>query len=150
MKLLIVGNSFGEDSLRYLHQIAKAHKVNIKAVNLYIGGCSLYRHYRNMLSDEAVYDYQINGFSTKIMVSLSKALLSDEWDFVLLQQCSPQSGELDSYEPYATALAEYIRRYAPKAKLFVNQTWTFEVGTPRFKLTSYETPETMFPAIKEN
>ena len=150
MKLLIIGNSFGEDSLRYLHEIAKAYKVNIKAVNLYIGGCSLYRHYRNMLSDEAVYDYQINGFSTKITVSLSKALLSDEWDFVLLQQCSPESAEPESYEPYATELAEYVRRHAPKAKLYVNQTWTFETDSARFKLTSYETPETMFPALKES
>lgn len=149
MKLLIIGNSFGEDSLRYLHQIAKAHKVNIKAVNLYIGGCSLYRHYRNLLSDEATYDFQINGFSTKIMVSLSKALLSDEWDFILLQQCSPESGNPNSYEPYATALADYVRRYAPKAKLYINQTWTFETGAPRFKLTAFETPEEMFPAIKE-
>lgn len=150
VKLLVVGNSFGDDCTHYLHQVARADGVDIKAVNLYIGGCSLYRHYRNMLSGAAVYDYQINGFFTKIMVSLSEGLLSDEWDYVLLQQCSPESGEPESYEPYATALTEYVRRHAPKAKIFVHETWTFEAGIPRFKLTSYETPETMFPAIKEN
>ena len=66
IKLLVVGNSFGDDCTHYLHQVARADGVDIKAVNLYIGGCSLYRHYRNMLSGEAVYDYQINGFFTKI------------------------------------------------------------------------------------
>ena len=55
IKILILGNSFGQDSVRYLNGISRAGKKEIRVVNLYIGGCSLYRHYRNMLSEEAAY-----------------------------------------------------------------------------------------------
>ncbi len=150
MKVLFIANSFGHDCTHYLYNVARADGKKWKVVNLYIGGCSLYRHYRNMLSGADAYEFEINGHGkTGIFVSLTEALLSDEWDVVVTQQCSPESGEPDSYEPYATALAEFVRIHAPKAKFYVQQTWTFETDAPRFKLTSYETPETMFPAIKE-
>ena len=148
MKVLFIANSFGEDCTRYLHGIARADGKNWKVVNLYIGGCSLYRHYRNMLSGEAAYEFQINGHKSGIMVSLQQALLSDEWDVVATQQCSPQSGDEASYEPFATELAAFVRTYAPKAKFYVHQTWTFETDAPRFKLTSFTNPEDMIEAIK--
>ena len=150
LKLLVIGNSFGSDCTRYLHNVARADGKDTKIVNIYIGGCSLYRHYRNMLSEEPAYNYEINGFRTDIYVSLKEALLSDEWDVVITQQCSPDSGEPETYEPYATALADYIHKLAPEAKFFIQQTWTFEREAPRFKLTSYTTPEAMFPAIERN
>ena len=150
LKILCIGNSFGSDSQRYLWGTARADGKDIKAVNLYIGGCSLYRHYRNMLSGAAVYNYEINGHRTDLMVSLGQVLLMEEWDIIYTQQCSPESGEDERYEPYARELAAYIRRCAPGAKYFVHQTWTFEAGAPRFKLTSYTEPETMIEAIRRN
>ena len=61
MNILSIGNSFSEDATRYLHQIALFDNVEINTVNLYIGGCSLERHYRNILSEERVYELQYNG-----------------------------------------------------------------------------------------
>lgn len=150
MKVLFIANSFGEDTTRYLHGIARADGKNWKVVNLYIGGCSLYRHYRNMLSGEKAYEFEMNGHvKSGIFVSLTEALLSDEWDVVITQQCSPKSGEEDSYEPFATAIAEFVRIHAPKAKFYVMQTWTFETDAPRFKMTSYTNPDDMIVAIKD-
>ena len=59
MQILSIGNSFSSDATRYLHRIAKAAGDDITTVNLYIGGCPLSRHYRNMLSKEkeAVFEY---------------------------------------------------------------------------------------------
>lgn len=149
MKVLFIANSFGSDCTRYLYDVARTDGKKWKVVNLFIGGCSLYRHYRNMLSGDAEYELEVNGHRSGFFVSLTEALLSDEWDVVVTQQCSPKSGEADSYEPFATAIAEFVRIHAPKAKFYIQQTWTFETDAPRFKLTSYETPEEMFPAIKE-
>ncbi|MCQ2426882.1 MAG: DUF4886 domain-containing protein [Clostridia bacterium] len=150
LKILCIGNSFGTDCTRYLYGVARADGKEVKVVNLYIGGCSLYRHYRNMLADAAEYAYEINGFSTGLKVSISQALLMDEWDIVFTQQCSPKSGEPESYEPYATALADYIKECNPGCKFWVHQTWTFEYETPRFKLTSFTEPVSHFAAIKKN
>ena len=47
-KVLAIGNSFSRDATCYLHQIAKGAGVDAKIVNLYIGGCSLERHWQNI------------------------------------------------------------------------------------------------------
>ena len=76
MQILAIGNSFSSDATRYLHGIARAGGVPLQVTNLYIGGCSLERHFRNMHSDARAYDLQCNGHSTGFSVSLSEALLS--------------------------------------------------------------------------
>ena len=55
MKVLSIGNSFSCDAQRYLHRIAKKDGVQLKTVNLFIGGCSLRTHYLNALQDAAAY-----------------------------------------------------------------------------------------------
>ena len=147
-KFLFISNSFGVDSTRYLYGISRAAGKDIKVVTLYIGGCSLYRHYRNMLSEERAYELYINGTQSGFFVSLKEALLSDEWDVVATQQSSPKSGEYDAYSPFDEELAAYIRKLAPRAKLWLQMTWSFAEGLPRFKLTSYETRAEMIPAIR--
>ena len=148
-KILLISNSFGEDATRYLYGIARAAKENVKVVTLYIGGCSLYRHYRNMLSEERAYEFILNGCRSGLSVSLKEALLSDEWDFVTLQQCSPLSGDEGSYFPYITELASYVRKTAPAAKLYIHETWSFAEGCARFALTGFSTREEMIPAVKK-
>ena len=147
-KILLISNSFGEDATRYLYGIARAAGEDVKVVTLYIGGCSLYRHYRNMLSEEKAYEYIFNGVRSGLSVSLKEALLSDEWDLVTLQQCSPKSGDSESYFPYITELAEYVRKMAPEAKLYTHETWSFAEGCSRFGYTNFTTREEMIPAVK--
>lgn len=147
IKILVVGNSFGEDSVRYLYGIARASGTELKVVNLYIGGCSLYRHYRNMLSEEAAYAYEINGMSTGLYVSLKQALLMEEWTHIVLQQCSPESGEYERYQPYLNELTAYVRRLCPPAKVGLNMTWTFADGCSRFHMTPFAGRDDMMPAI---
>ena len=131
MNILSIGNSFSCDAQRYLHQIAKADGVNICCFNLYIGGCPLSKHYRNMLSEERVYTLEMNGSSTGFCVSLKEALLNRDWDVITVQQVSSQSPNYDTYQPYLDGLVEYIRRLAPKAKIAVHQTWAYEQGSKR-------------------
>ena len=77
MKILSIGNSFSQDAQRYLHRLALKEGVQLKTVNLYIGGCPLRTHYLNMLDDNVAYDFQFNGQSTGIKVSIRQALVSD-------------------------------------------------------------------------
>ena len=131
MNILSIGNSFSQDAHRYLHAIAKADGVELHTFNLYIGGCSLSRHYRNMLSRERAYTLQMNGTSTGFPVSLEEALLNRDWDIVTLQQASPVSADYSTYVPYLEKLAEYVRHCAPKAKIVIHQTWAYEQGSER-------------------
>ena len=148
-KILAISNSFGVDATRYLYDVARREGKTVKVVTLHIGGCSLYRHYRNMLSDERAYEYYINGINSGLKVSLKEALLSDEWSVVTLQQCSPKSATWSSYEPYLTELSEYVKRLAPAAKQYIHETWSFADGCTRFGLTGYTGREDMIPKIRE-
>lgn len=117
INILSIGNSFSQDAQRYLNRIAKLDGVELKTFNLYIGGCPLSYHYRNMLSEERKYVLEMNGEYTGFFVSLKEALLNRDWDVITLQQVSSQAPCYDTYQPYLNELAEYIRKYAPKAKL---------------------------------
>jgi len=148
MNVLAISNSFGDDANRYLHQIARAAGKRIEVATLYIGGCTLDTHYRNMLGNKSAYDLRFNGHITGFKVSIEEALLSREWDVVTLQQGSRKSYDPDSYEPYASALAEFVRDCAPKAKLLVHQTWAYRPnGELLHNVTPYETSEDMFRDI---
>ena len=57
INILAIGNSFSEDATHYLHQIAKGSGIATKVVNLYIGGCSLETHCKNILDKEKAYRY---------------------------------------------------------------------------------------------
>ena len=100
MKILSIGNSFSQDAHRYLSRLARREGVALKAVNLYIGGCSLRQHYLNMLDDIADYDFEFNGEKTGIKESIKEALASDDWDIVTLQQASNFSPNYQTYTPY--------------------------------------------------
>ena len=149
MKILAIGNSFSQDATRYLYGIARADGVSLEVVNLYIGGCSLERHYRNMLSEQKAYALEINGHKTGFFVSLNEALANRQWDIITLQQASPVSADADSYSPYIEALNDYIKKYQPKAKIYIHQTWAYEKDSARLKdVAKFETPDDMMAAVR--
>ena len=149
MKVLAIGNSFSQDATRYLHQIAKADGVDLTVANLFIGGCSLFRHFKNIQMDLKDYILEFNGESTDFYVSVKEALLTREWDVITLQQASNLSPDFDSYQPYINVIADYIRTYAPKAKLYIHQTWGYETGSARITNLNYNTYHEMFADVEK-
>lgn len=149
LKVLAIGNSFSQDATRYLHQIAKADDVDLKVVNLYIGGCSLSTHYQNMLEDKRAYSLEFNGEVTGFFVSIREALESDTWDVVTLQQVSQEAPRYDTYQPYLDELAAYVRRYRPESKLYIHQTWAYEENSARLcEELKYARPQEMLDDVK--
>ena len=61
LKILTIGNSFSDDTMQYVYQIAKdvGYK-EVKLGNLFIGGCSLDKHATNAKENKASYEYRIN------------------------------------------------------------------------------------------
>lgn len=149
MRILTIGNSFSEDATRYLNQIAKAQGVYFEVVNICIGNCSLERHYRNMLGDKKDYMLCYNGSFTGFYTTLEEALLSREWDVVTIQQVSHESCKRESFYPYITELADYIRTCQPKAKLLLQETWAYEDGSHRMTVElGYESHKAMLKDVQ--
>ena len=48
-KVLMIGNSFSICCLQHLPQVAADRGVDLDLASLYIGGCSLQRHWENVL-----------------------------------------------------------------------------------------------------
>lgn len=150
MKVLSIGNSFSQDSQRYLHQIAKNEGVALKCVNLYIGGCSLQTHYMNMTENKAAYSFELNGESLGLPVSIADALRSDNWDVVTLQQVSHLSPDYSTYIPYITILADFVRLYRPNARIMIHQTWSYEQDSKRLnEELGYRDQHEMFSDIEK-
>lgn len=131
MNVISIGNSFSQDAQRYLHRIARADRFSLNTFNLYIGGCSLWQHYRNMISEQDAYMLEMNGESTGIYVSLKEALLSRNWDVVTIQQVSNEAPYYKTYQPYLDKVAEFVKICVPKAKVAIHQTWAYEQNCQR-------------------
>lgn len=149
MKVLCIGNSFSSDATRYLQSIARAAGEKWQVGNLYIGGCSLERHFRNMLTGNDAYELYWNGSPSGFFVSLKEALLSRAWDVVTLQQASHFSPFYDSYQPYLRELAAFVRSLCPKAKVYIHQTWAYEADSAKLASVDFATPEEMFSAVEK-
>lgn len=137
IKILAVGNSFSQDATHYLHQIAQADGVDIKVVNLYIGGCSLERHWDNIQREAEEYLYEENGCSTGEYVSVQKALDMEKWDYIMTQQVSHESGIPETYHPYIECIADYMREKAPQAELLLHETWAYETDSLHSQFCNY-------------
>ncbi len=137
MKILAIGNSFSEDATTYLYSIAKNTGEELYVVNLYIGGCSLEQHAKNLKTDEKLYGKFINTHYIDDKVSIKDTLLSEVWDIVSIQQVSQYSGLIETYEPYATELIDAIKKYAPLAKIYFHQTWAYEIDSKHEGFVNY-------------
>jgi beta-glucosidase len=86
VRVLAIGNSFSQDAVeQYLHELAEADGYQLIIGNLYIGGCSLERHYNNMVNNTADYAYRkigLDGVKRETTSMTLDAGMDDEaWDY---------------------------------------------------------------------
>ena len=137
MKILAIGNSFSQDAMTYMEDIAEScGRTDIIAANLYIGGCPLTKHAENLKTDELEYDYQIRGKGL-YKTSIHAALLSDDWDVITMQQVSGDSGLYDTYHPYIDYVYAEVKRLCPNAKVLLHRTWAYEEKSNHGRFADY-------------
>ncbi|MBE6673610.1 MAG: DUF4886 domain-containing protein [Ruminococcaceae bacterium] len=134
MNVLCIGNSFSQDATRYLHQVS-GEELFVR--NLYIGGCSLERHYNNIVGDVADYEYQKNGRCLR-MISIAEALKKKKWDYITVQQVSQDSGIIDTYEPFLGEIVKYLKENCPSAKIVLHRTWAYAQTSDHGGFVNYD------------
>lgn len=137
IRILAVGNSFSDDAFHYLHDIAAADGIDLTAVNLYIGGCNLETHWRNVCSGEKAYARMENGVFTGRYVSILETLEEGDWDYIMTQQASHDSGILDTYFPYLQYLVNCFRMVCPEATVLLHETWAYERDSDHSAFSRY-------------
>ena len=144
VNILCIGNSFSEDATAYLQRIAGGE---LYVRNLAIGGCSLERHYNNIIEDKAVYWYEENAVAIKDS-SVRDALSEREWDYITVQQVSHDSGIIDTYEPFLGEIVKYLHENCPSAKIVLHRTWAYAETSDHGGFANYDRDRTkMFNAI---
>ena len=133
MKILALGNSFSTDCTTHLGRMTDA-----TVRNLYIGGCSLERHARNL--DDRIADYELQRDGVMMgesHVTANEVIAAENWDVITLQQVSQLSGIYESMEPHLSTVVSHIRTLCPMAKLVWNQTWAYATYTTHAGYANY-------------
>lgn len=153
-KVLAIGNSFSEDSLEHLYKVAAdLGAENICVANLYIGGCSLQMHYNNAKANSASYTFRYNDsnkWENKGSASIETGVKYTDWDVIVLQQVSGNSGMTYTYDPFVSYLADYVRERAtnPDVKLAWHMTWAYQANSTHGSFANYDKNQmTMYEAI---
>ena len=151
LKILAIGNSFSDDAMEYVYQVAKDAGVEkITLGNMFIGGCSLATHLSNAKGEKGAYDYRTNTngtWSSKGGVSIQTAVTSQDWDFITFQQVSGYSGIADSYNDL-NELISIVKPLCPDATLAWHMTWAYKVGSSHSDFSKYNRDQmTMYNAI---
>lgn len=128
MNILCIGNSFSVDVSTYVHQIAKSAGRDINIYVLYIGGCPIDAHYRNLQSGEKLYEFYENGAKQPLMIcSIQDGLNYKKWDYITFQQVSTNSGNYDSFFPELPLLMDGVRKFSD-AQFIFHMTWSYAKG----------------------
>ena len=142
LKVLMIGNSFSICTLRYLPYVAQDRGKKLDLASLYIGGCSLERHWENVeaaatnkLFRPYAYNRSVDGKPMEGVHrrNIQEVLETERWDVVTVQQASHYSWQPDSYAPFGDRLVDYIRRHAPQARVVVQETWSYTPWDKRLK-----------------
>lgn len=130
LRLFMIGNSFSQNAGRYLPQLAEAGNHPLKIGRAEIGGCSLQKHWELAeLAEKDPLDPKGKAYQGK---SLRELLSKGKWDVVTIQQNSMNSGDVDTYRPYAKKLYDYIKSIQPEAKVLIHQTWAYRIDSRDF------------------
>lgn len=149
MKILAIGNSFSQDATRYLQDIAASAGEELFVRNLYIGGCSLEMHSKNIAENAAAYLYEENTVGME-KISIPDALAREDWDYVTVQQVSGFSGKIETYEPYLTEVLDTVKTICPQAKIAFHRTWAYEIDSGHGHFAYYmKNQSNMYHAIVE-
>ncbi len=144
LKVLMIGNSFSVCVGNYLPQIVAADGENkLVLTSAYIGGCTLERHYNNLVKAEKeanfkpyqvkVWDSAVNPVKAKaVRKNVNELLKNNQYDVISIQQGSQKSFDFTSYEPYAGEIIKYIRKYQKNAEIVIQQTWSYRKDSKRF------------------
>ena len=154
LKVVMLGNSFGECIMHYTPEFAAACGAPLDLCSLFIGGCSLGRHAENAARTEAdfapyrvMWQYASLADQTRVPfyglltrtgehpmaecprhighANWPAVLKAEKWDVVVIHQRSEDSWQWKTYQPDADRVIAKIRELAPQARIVVQETWSY-------------------------
>ncbi len=161
LRVLMIGNSYSRSVLQELPAIAKADpSVKLVIRGATIGGCTLQRHLNEFETSAAKPDHRPYTVNLPIpgrkdnKASLQECLKDGQYDIVTIQQASPLSWDITTFDD-AARLIEIVRKFQPKAEIIGHMTWSYRADDPRilpggkFNLTQAQMQEKIIACYRE-
>lgn len=127
LSILTVGNSFSDDAMEYVWDIAKSAGIkNVILGNLYYGACRLEWHYNYWTQNKAVYDYRVNTggtWSTTKNATSADAFKTCEWDFISFQESAQEIQTKESLYKHLGDMVDMAKSRCPNAKILWHTPW---------------------------
>ena len=144
LRILSIGNSFSKDTMEHIGEIAKAVGfADFEFANLYIGGCSINRHYNNAVRNISDYVYYTNtgdGWSSAEHFAICDVVKEGAWDYISIQHGTGDKSRYTSPVSYDNLLPliRYVKDLAGKnTKIAFNMAWVADPDSTHHEITSY-------------
>lgn len=152
LKILAIGNSFTENATDFLPGLVKRiNQDEVCIARLVRSGCSLNMHWKSHVLNTPDYKFYYSGageWNNIINVTIDDALASLEWDIIVIQQLSGESGEYSTYQPALDFLVALFYESNPDSKLAWHYTWAYVGGANHKDFHRYDNnPFKMYEAI---
>lgn len=129
LKILMIGNSFADDTVFYAQRVAASYGINIEIYNSYIAGCTIDKHYENLTQDKNLYSMRrMNGNIWDYQDDKTLAEIIDyrTWDVISFQQASAEVGRPSTYSNLTNLVNGVKGLISNSPKLIWYQTWAYD------------------------
>ena len=145
LKLLFIGNSFAVDTMEHFANIALSMGYDkVKLWTLFIGGCSINKHYNNIINDNKDYicfKNEGNGWDEHPNYGIKDSILSDSWDYIAIQHGTGDKSRysnIKSYENLSNLVNEVKNIATNNPKIIFNMTWIGEPCFPHEEIIAFD------------
>lgn len=153
MQILSIGNSFSDDVFEHFYDVAESAGVDVVVGVLYMQSASLQQHWDKSQSG-GTYEYRKwtkeKGKINTLGITIPEAVANGNWDVIVLQQNSGNSGIYSTFQPYLNNLQTYLKSIAtnPDVKFALNMTWAYDSTSKHVDFVKYgSNQKTMYNAI---
>lgn len=157
IRVLAIGNSFSQDAIeQYLYELGREVGVEMIIGNGYRGGQGFASHWRDVTEENNTFEYRkvVSGVRTNRRHTALRTLVQDEpWDYITVQQASPESGLYGTYEPCMSELLQYATALCPNpnVQLGFHMTWAYSHDSTHGGFANYgSSQQAMYDSIRSS
>ena len=140
VKVLMIGNSYAQDTMTHTHELARAEGINLVCGVLYYGGCKISQHAEFVKNRSKVYTYFKNGTTDRTNTDFFDVLYDEDWDYITFQTGGGLGGIEESWYPYLHELVALVERLLPRVEIGLFMSWGapyYREGKGDYKLAMY-------------
>ncbi len=142
LKVLSIGNSFSEDSMKYLWDMLDGMGIDATVGFLHIGRCSIDEHWALACSGEEKYEYHKKNSPEPwnvVKASLVNGVKDEDWDAIVFHQNAFNFGFLDTYGNLENIL-DFVEEHMTNknAKFLWQLTWAYQGDFVDWRFEKYD------------